>query len=87
MTARQRTIGASRADISRLLDEGLLIVAVKTSTLTKYKLSEQGRKLVWATTMEREFTKIPTQLFMNGEITAQEMLDRWEAEANAILAN
>jgi|GEM_PF-4052620 len=31
--------------------------------------------------------KIPTQLFMNGEITAQEMLDRWEAEANAILAN
>jgi len=53
------TIGASRADISRLLDEGLLIVAVKTSTLTKYKLSEQGRQLVWATTMEREFEKIP----------------------------
>jgi len=53
------TIGASRSDISRLLDEGLLIVSVKTSTLTKYKLSEQGRKLVWATTMEREFTKIP----------------------------
>jgi len=53
------TIGASRKDISRLLDEGLLIVAFRTSGLTKYKLSEKGTKLVWATTMEREFAKIP----------------------------
>jgi len=53
------TIGASRNDIKRLLDEGLLIVAVKTSVLTKYKLSEKGRSLVWATSMEREFAKIP----------------------------
>jgi len=53
------TIGASRDDIKRLLDEGLLIIAAKTSALTKYKLSEKGRQLVWATTMEREFTKIP----------------------------
>jgi hypothetical protein len=53
------TIGASRKDISRLLDEGLLIVAFKTSGLTKFKLSEKGTKLVWATTMEREFAKIP----------------------------
>ncbi|MBA7465000.1 hypothetical protein ES707_00161 [subsurface metagenome] len=53
------TIGASRNDIKRLLDEGLLIVAVKTAVLTKYKLSEKGRSLVWATSMEREFAKIP----------------------------
>ena len=53
------TIGASREDIRRLLDEGLIIIAVKTSTLTKYKLSEKGKNLVWATTMEREFAKIP----------------------------
>lgn len=53
------TIGASRNDIKRLLDEGLLIVAMKTTVLTKYKLSEKGRSLVWATSMEREFTKIP----------------------------
>jgi len=53
------TVGASRKDISRLLDEGLLIVAVKTSVLTKYKLSQKGHDLVWAMTMEREFTKIP----------------------------
>ena len=53
------TIGASRKDVNRLLDEGMLIVAIKTSTLTKYKLSEKGRQLVWATTMEHEFAKVP----------------------------
>jgi len=53
------TIGASRKDISRLLDEGLLIIAIKTTALTKYKLSEKGREFVWAMTMEREFAKIP----------------------------
>ena len=31
--------------------------------------------------------KIPIQLFMDGKITAQEVLDRFEAEANAILAD
>jgi len=53
------TVGASRNDIRRLLDEGLLIVAIKTTTFTRFKLSEKGKQLVWATTMEREFTKIP----------------------------
>ncbi len=53
------TIGASQKDIKRLLDEGMLIVAVKTSYLTKYKLSEKGREFVWALSMEREFTKVP----------------------------
>jgi len=53
------TIGASRDDIKRLLDEGMLIVALKTTNLTKYKLSDKGKNFVWATTMEREFTKIP----------------------------
>jgi len=53
------TIGASRNDIRRLLDEGLLIIAIKTTALTKYKLSEKGRNFVWALSMEREFAKIP----------------------------
>ncbi|GAI77183.1 unnamed protein product, partial [marine sediment metagenome] len=33
------TLGASRSDIKRLLDEGLLTVALKTSAITKYRLS------------------------------------------------
>jgi len=58
------TIGASRDDIRRLLDEGMLIIAVKTSNLTKYKLSEKGRDFVFATTMEREFTRVPAASVM-----------------------
>ena len=58
------TLGASRADIKRLLDEGLIVVSVKTSTITKYKLSEKGRELVWAFSMDREFKKIPASTVM-----------------------
>jgi len=53
------TIGASREDIRRLLDEGMLIVAVQTGRLTKYKLSDKGRDFVFATMMEREFKRVP----------------------------
>jgi len=53
------SVGATRKDITRLMDEGLIIVSVKTSYLTKYKLSPKGRDFVWAQSMEREFTKIP----------------------------
>lgn len=53
------TIGASRDDIRRLIDEGFIIITVKTTNLTKYRLSEKGRGFVAATTMEREHTKIP----------------------------
>lgn len=53
------TIGASRDDIKRLMDEGFIIISLKTSNLTKYKLSDKGRNFVWATNMEREFAKIP----------------------------
>ena len=54
------TVGASRMDIQRLLDEGLVVISFKTSSYpTRYRLSEKGRNLVWATTMEREFEKVP----------------------------
>jgi hypothetical protein len=53
------SVGASREDIKRLLDEGMLILAVQTSTLRKYRLSDKGREFVWATMMEREFAKVP----------------------------
>jgi len=53
------TVGASRRDIQRLLDEGMLVVAIKTSSLTKYKLSPKGCDLVFAFSMERVFDKIP----------------------------
>lgn len=58
------TLGASRADIKRLLDEGLITVAIKTSAITKYKLSQKGNDLVWAFSMDREFKKIPADTVM-----------------------
>jgi hypothetical protein len=44
-------VGASRDDIRRLQGEGLIEVTTKTSTLTKYKLNEKGKSLVFATRM------------------------------------
>lgn len=58
------TLGASRSDIKRLLDEGLITVTLKTSAITKYRLSQKGRELVWAFSMEREFDKIPADSVM-----------------------
>lgn len=55
--------GASKADITRLLGEGMIFLQheylVRRQLVKKYKLTDKGRKLVWATTMERTFTKIP----------------------------
>lgn len=53
------SVGAKRSDIRRLLDDGLVCVALKAREVTRYKLTEKGRELVWALTMEREFTKVP----------------------------
>jgi len=58
------TVGSSRRDIRRLLDEGMITVALKTSAITKYKLTGKGRDLVWAFSMEREFEKIPADSVM-----------------------
>ena len=61
----QYTIGAARGDIQRLLEEGMLIIAFKGSSLpTRYKLSDKGRDFVFATTMEREFARIPAETIM-----------------------
>jgi hypothetical protein len=53
-------VGASRKDIERLLDEGLVTIAFKAASYpTRYKLTEKGNDLVWATAMEHEFARVP----------------------------
>ena len=37
------SVGATRTDINRLADEGLITIAFKTTGLTRYKLSQKGR--------------------------------------------
>lgn len=78
------TIGASRADIIRLMDEGMIIISVKTTNLTKYKLSEKGRALVWATTMERQFAKIPAASILEAMDLVVGFDDIKEAIAQAV---
>lgn len=54
------TVGASRRDINRLLDAGMLIIAMKPSGGTnRYRLSEKGKNFIFATTMEQEFARVP----------------------------
>ncbi len=52
-------VGASRDDIKRLLDEGLIIIAHRNSKMTKYRLSDKGRELVWVANMEAKMETIP----------------------------
>ncbi len=80
------TIGASRRDVNRLIDEGMLTVAFKSSNLTKYRLSEKGRNFVFATTMEREFAKIPAASVMEAMGLVVGFEDLKEAISKAVEA-
>ena len=80
------TVGASRNDITRLIDEGMVIIAFKSSIITKYKLSEKGRSFVWSQTMEREFSKIPATSIMEAMNLVVGFDDLKEAIARAVEA-
>ncbi|MFH1485222.1 MAG: ATP-binding protein [Chloroflexota bacterium] len=53
------SIGATKSAIRRLVDDGLVCIALKTDGFTRYKLTDKGRGLVGCTVMEREKAKIP----------------------------
>ena len=78
------TIGASRKDINRLIDEGMVIIALKSSNLTRYKLSEKGRSFVFATSMEREFAKIPAATVLEAMNLVVGFEDMKDAIARAV---
>ena len=59
-------VGASRSDMNRLLSEELITQAHQSARIGRYdyspalyRLTEKGRSLVFATTMEREFERVP----------------------------
>ncbi len=56
--------GATRDDIKRLLNQGYITAAVRTPRLTKYLLTDKGRSVVWAASMERKFTAVPRSAIM-----------------------
>jgi hypothetical protein len=53
-------VGATRKDVERLADEGLVEVTFKAASYpTRYRLTEKGRGLVAVTEMEREEARVP----------------------------
>jgi hypothetical protein len=54
-------VGATKKDIGRLFDEGLIEYAYRRTGLVKYKLTRKGNDLVKATFIEHQFTKIPAE--------------------------
>lgn len=79
-------VGASRKDINRLIDEGMVIIAFKSSTLTKYKLSEKGRSFVSAMSMEHEPPKIPAASILDAMNLVVGFEDLKDAIARAVEA-
>lgn len=64
-------VGATRADINRLITSEFIVVTTPSSrvgqgdySLTRYRLTEKGRSIIFATSMERVFRQIPREEVM-----------------------
>lgn len=57
-------VGATKPDIVRLQEKGYVCVAVRDDRLTKYLLTEKGRELVWAHSMEDQFEAVSASVVM-----------------------
>jgi len=49
------SIGATKADVIRLKDQGYIQIAIRDGSLTKYALTEKGKQIVWAQSMEDQY--------------------------------
>jgi len=48
-------VGATKADVKRLVDEGYVCISRQSGSLIKYMLTEKGKSVVWAESMEDQF--------------------------------
>jgi len=58
-------VGATKADVKRLLDEGYVQIARRDGAIIKYLLTEKGRNVVWAESMERQFQAVSVSEVMD----------------------
>jgi len=58
-------LGATRADMKRLLDEGYIQIATRNGSITKYLLTEKGKRVVWAESMERKIETVSASEVMD----------------------
>jgi hypothetical protein len=52
-------VGATRSDINRLLEEELIAVTHKEPGMTRYRLTDKGRSVLWTASIEREIRRVP----------------------------
>jgi len=80
-------VGASKKDVERLVDEGLVTIAFKAASYpTRYKLTDKGNDLVWATAMEHEFARVPAGSILEAMELVVGFEDIKEAIARAVEA-
>lgn len=58
------SVGASRDQVQRLLDEGMVTISYKSGNMTKYRLTDKGHDLVWAQIMERKMDAVPAKTIL-----------------------
>ncbi|MDP2956145.1 MAG: hypothetical protein Q8N53_06970, partial [Longimicrobiales bacterium] len=58
-------VGASRSDIRRLLDDGLIQKKLDAERLTTYLLTDKGRGIVAIAAMEHEKLRIPASVVLD----------------------
>jgi hypothetical protein len=80
------TVGATKADIKRLIDQGYVCIQIKDDRMTKYSLTEKGRQLVWSYSMEENFEAVPASVIMEALELVIGYQDIKEALAGAIAA-
>ena len=58
-------VGATKADVKRLRDEGYIQVSSQYGSIIKYLLTEKGKSVVWAESMERQFQAVSAREVMD----------------------
>ena len=61
----KRYIGYPLSRLRLLLDEGYIYISDRSGAITKYKLTEKGRNVVWAESMERQFEAVSVSDIMD----------------------
>jgi hypothetical protein len=51
-------VGATKEEVKRLVEQGYVFISAQSGSIVKYQLTEKGKKVVWAETMERQMESV-----------------------------
>jgi hypothetical protein len=78
------SVGATRDQVNRLVEEGMVTIGFKSGNLTKFKLTEKGRNLVSAQMLERKMKLVDAGTLLEAMSLIVGFDDLKETIANAI---